>query len=302
MLKVYYPFNPHISRAMHRIRAALMKHAPPGVAFADDPREADLHILDFIGQHPTIEDRELNPTTGLMRAVPSLPKCRNYVILYHCTAPPGSELLSMDYRPLFENARLVVSYLKPEWTWEWGKLDWSKVEYFHTPWGYEPETFRYGGESKDVLCLMTGYVDVTEGLRAVWWAARQVGGEVVHVGGSIGLDGEPGYKRYENVSDDLMRELYCRSEYVNAIRAHHGFEVVGIEGAACLAQPIYLDLPCYRHWFDDIGIFVDPDDVWDGLKRVFETRPKRENLAEKVKRFEWGKIAPRIWEEILKRL
>jgi len=280
----------------------LTKYAPPGVQFVNSSHEADLHILDFIGQHPTIEDRELNPRTGLMRSVPSLPKCRNYVILYHCTAPPGSEFLEMDYRPLFENARLVISYLRPEWTWEWGQLDWSKIEFFHTPWGYEPETFYYSGETKDILCLMTGYISETEALEAVWWAAQQVGGEVVHVGGSIGLDGKPGYRRYEGISDQQMRELYSRSLYTNAIRAYHGFEIVGIEGAACDAQPIYLDLPCYWYWFHDIGLFVPSDGVWDGLKRIFKTRPRWEGLTEKVRKFEWRNIAPRIWEEILKRL
>jgi len=287
---------------MHRIRKALIKYAPPGLEFVDSWEEAYLHILDFIGQHPTVEDQELNPLTGLMREVPSLPKCHNYIILYHCTAPPGSDLLEMDYRPLFEGAKLIVSFLKPEWTWKWGQLDWSKIELFHTPWGFEPETFYYNGESKDILCLMTGYISETEGLEAVWQAAHEAGGGVVHVGGSIGLDNRPGYKRYEGVSDQQIRELYSRSLYVNAIRAHHGFELCGIEGAACNAQPIYLDLPCYRYWFDDIGLFVPPERVWDGLRMVFSRRPRISGLLEKVRRFEWGGVAPKIWEQILRRL
>jgi len=265
----------------------------------NNSREADLHILDFIGQHPFIEDRDLNPHHGLMRNVPSLPKCDKYILLYHCTAPPGFALLHMDYRLLFEKACLVVSFLKPEWVWKWGQLDWSKIKFFHTPWGYDPDVFYYNGENKDILCLMTGYVDITEGLRAIYEEGRRVGGTIVHVGGSIGLDGKPGYKRYENIDDKLMRELYCRSEYVNAIRAHYGFEVVGIEGGACLAQPIYLDLPCYKYWFSDIGVFVPSSSVWNGLRQVFERRPKQENLTEKVKRFQWNKIAPQIWEQIL---
>jgi len=297
-MKVFYPFNPHISRAMWRIRDALIRYSPAEVEFVNTPKEADLHILDFIGQHPATEDRELNPKTGLMREVPSLPKCQDYIILYHC-APPGSELPRLDYRPLFENAKLVVSYLKPEWTGEWGKLDWSKIRLYHTPWGYEPGVFYYNGETKDILCLMTGYVAETEGLEAVYWAVRQVGGEVIHIGGSIGLDGKPGYRRYENISDTLMCELYSRSIYVNAIRVHHGFEIVGVEGAACCAQPIYLDLPCYRYWFSDIGLFVPPDEIWDGLRRILEMRPWREDLMEKVRRFEWKNIAPGIWEEII---
>jgi len=128
----------------------LMKYAPPEVEFVHLPHEADLHILDFIGQHPFIEDKD-----GLMKRVPSLPKCPNYVLLYHC----GSGL-DYRYQPLFENAVLVVSYLKPEWPEE-VQLDWSKIKLFHTPWGYKSETFYYDGAYKDILCLMTGYVSET---------------------------------------------------------------------------------------------------------------------------------------------
>jgi len=96
MIRVFYPHNPRISQAMWRIRHALIKYAPLGVKFVNTPAEANLHILDFIGQHPTIEDRELHPETGLMQEVPSLPQCRDYVILHHCTAPAGSGFLEMD--------------------------------------------------------------------------------------------------------------------------------------------------------------------------------------------------------------
>jgi len=287
---------------MWRIRRALMKYAPSSIEFVQDYQDADLHILDFIRQHPTIEDRELNPAHGLMRTVPSLPKCRDYVILYHCADPSHGGDLKLNYRPLFENARLVISYLKPEWVGEWGQLDWSKIKFFHTPWGYEPDVFYYSGENKDILCLMTGYVDFTEELSTVYEEGRRAGGEVVHIGGNIGLDGKPGYKRYENIDDRLMREFYSRSEYVNAIRTSYGFEVVGIEGGACLAQPIYLDLPCYRYWFLDIGVFVSPSNTRNGLRQVFEEKPKQENLTEKVKEFQWSRIAPKIWEQILAKI
>jgi len=298
VVRVYYPFNPHISRAMHRIRAALMRYAPPGVSFVDSWREAELHILDFIGQHPTVEDREFNPHHGLMREVPSLPKCERYVLLFHCTAPPDSGLLGMDYRPLFEGALLVVSTLIPEWVEPWGKLDWSKIPLFHTPWGYDPEIFRRLPERKTFLCLMTGYVAETEFLQVVYEVAQKAGGEIVHIGGDIGLDGSPGYLRYEGVSDEEMCRLYSQSLYTNAMRAYHGFEMVGIEGAACGSQPVYLDLPGYRHWFSDLGLFVSPRNVAEELEEIFRKKPRRRKLGEKVERFKWEGIAPRIWEKI----
>jgi len=305
-VKVYYPFRKYISRAMHRIRKALMEFAPEGVGFVEDPGRADLHILDFIGQHPAIEDRELHPETGLLRDIPSLPVCENYAILYHCPPGPanvdplsGVPHLKLDYHRLFEEAKLVIGYLNPTSEAPWGNIDWSKVNYFMTPWGYDPKIFHYDGERKDIFCLMTGYVKETEALDVVYTAAKMYGGYVVHVGGNVGLDGAPGYRRYEGIDDAFMRELYARSQYVNAIRLEGGFEVVGIEGAACHAQPIYVDEPCYRRWFDDIGIFVDPHNLFDGIAEVFKLKARREGVAEKVKRFEWRNIAPKIWEKIL---
>ena len=302
MLKVFYPFNPHISIAMTRIRRALMDYRPPEVVFVRDPRDADLHILDFIGQHPQIEDSVLNPATSLFRSVPSLPVCSKYVILLHCHPPAGSGLLELDYSKLFERAVLVVSYLKPEWMGSWGNIDWSKVEYYLTPWGYDGRIFVNTNRPRDILCLMTGYVAETEKLIEVWSAAAIAGGETVHVGGNIGLDGKVRYRRLEGITDKQFVSLLQRSKYVNAIRLPYGFELVGIEGAACGAQPIYLDLPCYRYWFGDIGLFVDPAEVMEGLAKIFAHRVRREGFEEKVKRFEWGNVAPKIWEEILRRV
>lgn len=293
---------------MRRIRNALLRYAPPGVVLTDSPRGADLHILDFVGQHPEIEDRVLHPQTGLMRDIPSLPVCRNYVIIYHCPPPAGpvetaeKEFAELDYRPLFENAKLVIGFRDPAEEGGWGKLDWTKINYFLTPWGYEDHLFFYAGEEKRILCVMTGYVSEPEALREVWAAARIAGGTVVHVGGSIGLDGMEGYMRVEGISDEELRRLYASSLYVNAIRKEGGFELPGIEGAACGAQPIYADLPCYRRWFDDIGLFVDPAEVMEGVARIFTMKVRREGIEEKVRRFEWRKIAPRIWEEVRKAL
>jgi len=90
-LKVYYPFNRHISRAMWRIRDALIRYAPDNVIFVNHFSKADLHILDFIGQHPEVEEAVLHPRTigRLFKEAPSLPRCDKYVILLH--TPPLPE-------------------------------------------------------------------------------------------------------------------------------------------------------------------------------------------------------------------
>jgi len=277
-----------------------MGYAPPGIQFAPQPTAA-VHILDYIGQHPTIEDREISGAESLFKAVPSVPKSQDYIVIFHCEPAPGrwGDDVLRETEMLFRKARLVFGFLSPEWLTTFRHFDFSKINYYQTPWGFDPKVFHPVKMKKRFVCLMTGYVAEAEYLEAVYWAARQVGGEVIHIGGPVGLDRRPGYMRYEGVGDRQMREFYSESYYVNAIREPYGFELPGIEGAACGAQPIYLDLPCYRYWFSDIGLFVDPGEVWDGLKRIFEMGIRREGLTEKVKGFEWGKIASRIWRKIL---
>jgi len=287
-----------LSQAMSRIRVALIEFAPEGVDFVS-LGEADLHILDFIGQHPTIEDKNLFPNS-LFRDIPSTPQRSDYVIIFHCEPPPNiwdKEVLKLT-EELFLRARCVITHLRPDWLDVYQDFDWGNINWFQTPWGYDPRVFYYNGESKEILCLMTGYVARSEALDLIYTAARICGGKVVHVGGDIGLDGSPGYTRYERISDSQMRELYAQSLYVNAIRLENGFELPGIEGAASNSQPIYTDLPSYRYWFSDIGLFVPPDDIHEGLVKIFKTK-LRKALVEKVRRFEWRNIAPRIWEEML---
>jgi len=96
---------------MWRIRDGLMKYAPPEVRFVNRYEKADIHILDFIGQHPRIDDKIVFENKSLFQNVPSLPKCDKYILIYHCPPDPHHihSKLHTDYQKLFEKAILVLS-------------------------------------------------------------------------------------------------------------------------------------------------------------------------------------------------
>ena len=80
-------------------------------------------------------------------------------------------------------------------------------------------------------------------------------GYISHVGANMRYG--PGYVHYENVPDETMAWLYSSSKLSVGLRRIEGFELPIIEGAACGAVPVAFDLECYRHWFNDIAIFID---------------------------------------------
>jgi len=289
-MKIYFPFNPKISKAMHRIRAAFIQYAPPGIEFVDTPEPDALHILDFIGQHPFKQDQVL------MADVPSIPATRKYIIIYHCPPPPWFS--GLDYSRFFHHSLLVISTYQKS-LFNIPSVDPDQLNWFTTPWGYDPQIFYPERLPRKYLVLATGYDPNQEYIHDLYHAVSQLKSQMVHVGGNIELDGNPHYTRFENISDDQLRRLYSQSLYVSALREVIGFEVVGIEGYACGAQPIYLDLPCYRNWFSDIGIFIDPNSsIREQLKSVLKHQPKPMDLS-KIERFRWENIVPGIWDKIL---
>jgi len=297
-MRIYYPFNPKISRAMHRIRNAFIRYAPPSIEFLDNPEPDAIHILDFIGQHPSEQDREL------MADVPSIPATRRYIIIYHCPPPPW--LLDLDYSRFFHGSLLVISAYTPEIAQNACRipnLEFSELNWLTIPWGYDPQIFYPEHLPKKYLVLATGYAPEPEYIYDLHHAVSELDEQMVHIGGNIGLDNDPNYTRFQNIPDDQLRRLYSQSLYVSALRDHIGFEMVGIEGYACGARPIYLDLPCYRYWFWEIGVFVKPridpyTDIHHQLKYVLNQHPGTMDPSS-IERFRWEKIIPSIWERIL---
>jgi len=298
MIKIYYPFNPHISRAMWRIRTALIKHAPSEVMFVDEPSGNVIHILDWIGQHPEKQDGVL------FKDVPSTPKTRKYVLLYHCWSGKSYERNNPVFKSIFENASLVITHspflTKYHLVFNPVDLNFDRVNWYVTCWGFDPDIFYPLNFKRRYMILATGYVKETELIDKVYEAVRKIRGKMVHVGGFIGLHQNNFYERHENIPDKKLNTLYNMSKYVSALRTHIGFEVVGIEGLACGCTPIYLNLPPYTYWFKEYALFINPEKAIEQLVDIFINNVKvhadREELR---KRFSWHVIAKNIWSKIL---
>jgi len=107
--------------------------------------------------------------------------------------------------------------------------------------------------------------------------------------------------------NEVARRL-SQSRYANALREEEGFELMGIEGMLCGARPIYYDLPCYRHWFDDFGLFIPPgQDAVKELVKIFDpcfmnnpgiqvTPEEKYNV---INTFRWRTIGDNFWAKVL---
>jgi len=185
------------------------------------------------------------------------------------------------------------------------RIDWRKVEYYLTPWGVDDGIFhKVKGKEREFDNLMTGYVSKTEALTEVYEAVKAIGGKMIHLGGNIGLDGMPGYRRMENVSDEELVMLLNACKYVWAGRHYVGFEIIGLEGAFCGAKPIYMRYPCYLYYFRNVGLFVRPFPTKNLIKDLIEILSKRPEPIprEMLERFRWANIAPCVWNAILERI
>ena len=273
-MRCYVRADAAMGRAIHRLADALEKYAPPEVEIVTDVKKADLQICHIIG---------VNCLRGR--------KVDDHVLFMHCYLTAGH----MDWPSEWRKARKVFS------CYDLPALSGTQMSNFvQTPLGYDPSVFRPEPRlPKRYLCLMTGYVAWSEYLDMVYQACRLVGGDVIHVGAHFGWGSC--YRHRENVSDQEMRDLYAQSRFVAAMRITEGFELVGLEGLACGTPAIYLDMSCYRRWFDGVPgvVWVKPQaeaDVITQLVRVFrhgfdgEVRPPN---------FTWESIAKNMWSEIL---
>lgn len=270
------PYPATVGRCMYRVSDALKKYAPEGVSFTQNPREADLQIL-----------QSWCPDCTAFKYVP------RYAVIYHAGIFNWENAASQ--MRLADEAVLVASWLP---------LTRASLapKFMPMPLGADEEVFYPMASPKGYTALTTGYVAETEAIWEVYLAARQVGGDVAHVGG-LGSPGG-GFFRYENVSDDTMRQLYNSSRFVSALRRGEGYEMPGVEALFCGVRPIIFDRPD-QDWFRPYSITIREgsfDTVYNQLVRVFSDEPEPispEERAEIVGLLSWEAIARRFWARLL---
>ena len=303
-IRVYYPVSKQLSIAMKRIRNGLVKYKPSDVEIVNDPRKADIHVLDYVGQD----------TNGLLNGclidIPLKPMCRKYVVIYHCH-PPVPCSFEEELSKMLENALLVITHTRyltfysPDWS-PFPKIRFDKINWFVTPWGFDPDIFYPSNPPlpKLIDVLTFGLVDESERLSDILEACKLTKKTLLHLCGyscnSIKINGYEKYIKCGYVDDDTLRFLYWVSKYTCAFRMHIGFELPVLEALACGSTPIVLDFPCYREHFNDVALFVKPNNLVDELVKILSSgKIIHVDFDFMRKRFSWEIIAPRIWRRII---
>jgi len=289
-MKIYFPYDRKISRAMERIRQAFIKYAPAETVFVNTPEADAVHCIHFIGQNTREDTCKI---FGSIMDVPTLPKTSKYIVFLHFGNFFYPEM-EKDFHRLLENAVLVITYTSSFAT--------TKCNLYETAWGYEPLIFNVLNVEKKYTVLATGYLADAEAIDAIFLACYKSMTSMVHIGGHLDHAWrEPTYTRFINISDDDLRLLYNQSRYVSALRRDPSYELPAVEGYACGCQPI-----CFPHygpkkWFSDFAIFVPqlPRDelvlhLIELFKKPIEVKPNPEIL----KRFYWQTIMESVWKKV----
>lgn len=257
-MKLFYlPKKPYLSHAFRRLWEGLDLTKPDDATWVDTQAKADLVIAPVIN----FDDRHLIPD--------------NSVVWQFCylTANPDA-----DWPSLWNRVKRVVSYL------------YLPTNYLALPLGYDPKLWYTDDKPKEFDCVVTGYVD-GPGAEVIS-LLPQVFGRVAHVGPNLKLG--PNYTNFEQVTDEHLRHLYQTSTYVAGMRHIEGFELPLIEGAACGAIPIGLNLACYRRWFNKF-ILVNPSDIPRSLQLIKEYNL---GVTPDVTRFTWNNVMKGFWNDI----
>ncbi|NPV52076.1 MAG: glycosyltransferase [Firmicutes bacterium] len=289
MIRVHFETPRTFGFSIHRVEKEFKRFAPEDFQFVGryDIKEADLIIVQFIGRDGLVD--------YLIEAG------KPYVVILYCITP-GSNLGNIrstyDYQ-MVKNACCTYSFHPLAEMGFAGNL-------LLGPLGVNPETFYMEPSvERSNTIISTAWVAASEGFQEIYTAAKQSGGKVVHVGcpltrecGDIFEDAF--YIRYENVTDDKLRELYNSCKYVSGLRRSCGFELPVLEGLLCGSRPICFDNPYYTRWFKDLAIFVPEtfDHLVEDLVAIFRSdyRPvMQDEIAYVVENFSWHKIAQNFW-------
>jgi hypothetical protein len=288
-MRVYYECRPVMSKAMHRVRDALVSRAPQEVTFVKEPMQADVRFIEAIG------------ADAMAEALPG----QAHVYLQYCMASAGGT--PDAWKRAFKAAALVASYLDIPNTVGGGDFNFMRM-----PLGVSSpfvEFYDADRATRPYAVLTSGYVAIQPGeaIAACYEAASSLGMRTYHLGPQEPAGMPPTrphlWHAEDGISDGELAEAYANSRFVSGLRWVEGFELPALEGALCGAVPIMFDLPCYRHWFEGIARFVQPDQATlhhqlalilrDGTDPV----PAHKRALLEM-RHSWDYIASQFWSRV----
>lgn len=293
-MRVYFPPDPRLSRAMERIRQAFIKHAPTDTVFLQNPTADSVHCIHWMGQNPA----QHTARDEILFSQPTLPRSSRYLIFLHCPNWPYPQH-EATFKRLLQRAQLVVTHTPEFLTWGGPTPD---VNLHVTPWGYDPELFYYEAQPKKYTILTTGYSVEQEAIDSVVTACHKMSCSVVHVGYvSRYHSPSPTFTQFTNVSDAQLRSLYNQARFVSGLRREGGFELPILEGYACGAQPVTFNHMASRRYFKDFAILVPNvprDELTPKLMEVLKPKTAITPQKEVLQRFQWGTIMRDVWNHL----
>jgi hypothetical protein len=273
-----------LSRAMHRVAAALREAVPSGVQIVEDVDRADIQVIHTIGME------------GMPAAIA---RAKEYALIQYCWSSANGS--AKQWAEVWAGARLVWSYYR---------LPLAE-RFLHMPLGVDGTAFTLGNGLRPIGAMTSGYVagPGAEAIAEVAEAALLCGLSVVHIGpqkvaGMI-LRKEKSWSAKSGLSDAQLADAYRHAQWVSGLRHIEGFELPVLEGLACGARPIVFDRADMRQWYDGLAEFV-PECSGPSLVRelqgLFERGPRAVTETERAQvldRFSWNAIAGRFWKELL---
>lgn len=268
-MKINYRLSKsHTGHALRRFGLGIKQSMPEWCEMVENEGNADFVIIPVINITDCI----------------NLPP--NAIISMHCFLTANGPM--EQWYEAWSKAAMIFSYLKLP-------ID----NYLRIPLGYDPNLFNMVNRNPHPKydILVTGYVDEHEDGEVIKRLCNHFP-NVLHIGKNFRLRCS-GYHHAEGLSDTQMVAAYKNSKFVAGMRMIEGFELPIIEGAACGAKPITLDLECYRHWFEGIACFVDPDHLDEDLSLINDMNWYTDmNL---VKKFTWDNAMKPFWDEMKRR-
>lgn len=274
------------STAMHRVVRSLVRRKPDSINIVDSIPEADLQVHHIIGKGADVRPGD--------------------VVIQYCLK--SAHHRDTDYwSPIWQQSRFVWSYYDVP-----AISGVDGFSFMYAPLGVEPtEFFETFIRLKRRNSVMTsGYVtgNGAEAIEEVALAAAFSGLPHVHLGPAevSGMTRYPKpWRHVHGISDDELRQLYCNTEWVSALRFVEGFELPALEALMCGARPLVFDREEMIHWYEGHAAFVPEcsgEELIDQLLQLFQYKPKPVTNAEKEKlllTFNWDVIAAEFWERVL---
>jgi len=269
-MKVYCEIDGLSTHALRRIRGQIHKTAPRSISFVNEIGDADIAIRQVF---------DSESASVWVKQIPT-------VIVQLCYLTAGSE--TFEWESVWGQSLMVSSYYD---------LPVHSAPFVRHPLGIDPVFRRMGRTDRHFDAVVTGYVDGdnAEEIKSVYNAFH---GDIMHVGPNMRLGRR--YHNVNNVSDLDMAILYNNAKFTIGLRHVEGFELPIIEGAACGAVPITFDLECYRHWFDDFAIFIDPKGNIENQLRSIADTPYKEvskGFAPNLEKFKVENAWKPFWDK-----